>query len=133
MIKDPAAWGRLGAALRNARLRQGMSQRVLAQTAGVSVPAVQSAEAGKVPKGRMPYTLPRIAAALGWPEDAIDRILAGDASPGEETSVQHIVDEQRVGGIITGAIVHHIDGASAPEIRAATEAALEALRREGLI
>lgn len=133
MIKDPEAWKRLGAAVRNARLRQGLSQKVLAQQAGVSVPAVQAVEAGTVPKSRMPQTLPRITAALDWPAGMEDRILAGEAEPGAETSVQHIVDERRVGGIITHAIIHHMDGATAAEIRAATEAALEALRKEGLI
>lgn len=135
MNRDPQAWARLGQALTQARQAQGLSQAEVAARAKVSTASVQSAEYGTVPKSRMPVTLAPIAKSLGWPPGAIDSVLAGGEIPGRwtDTSVQQEVDEERLGEILTNSMVRHMEGATASEIKAATAAALDALRREGLI
>ncbi|MEU7010407.1 helix-turn-helix transcriptional regulator [Streptomyces sp. NPDC046332] len=135
MNRDPKMWARLGKAFAHARQAQGLSQAELAEAAGVSIGSVQSAEAGSVPKARMPYTVPVIAKALGWPPGAVEVVLDGGEVPGGwvDTSVQKQVDDERFGEILTNSMVRHVDGATSAEIKAATRAALDALRREGLI
>ncbi|MFI1524982.1 helix-turn-helix domain-containing protein [Streptomyces griseus] len=136
MNRDPEAWARLGQALRTAREHRGLTQQELGAAADVSGRSVRDAEAGAVPKARMPYTIARIAAALGWPEGAIDAVLDGAAPPGEEwrdVSVQQQVDEERMDGIMTSAMVRAVEHATAAEIRAATRIALDEMRKQGLI
>lgn len=136
MNRDPQSWARLGQALRTAREARSLTQAELGELAGVSSRSVQEAEGGTVPKKRMPYTIARIAAALGWPEGAIDAVLDGAAPPGEgwrDVSVQQQVDEERMDGIMTNAMVRAMEHATAAEIRAATRIALDEMRRQGLI
>lgn len=136
MNRDPKAWARLGHALRAAREARGLTQEDLADLAGVSGRSVQEAEAGTVPKKRMPYTIGRIASALGWPEGAVPAILDGAAPPGGDwrpVSVQAQVDEETATGIITSAMVQASENVTPAEIRKATRLALDALRRHGVI
>ncbi|GGT43679.1 helix-turn-helix domain-containing protein [Streptomyces purpureus] len=135
MNRDPKMWARLGHALAHGRQAQGLSQGELAERANVSIGSVQSAEAGTVPKARMPYTVPAIAKALGWPPGSVDTVLDGGDVPGGwvDAPVQPLIDEERLGEILTNSMVRHMDGATGAEIKAATKAALDALRREGLI
>lgn len=70
-------WARLGAALRTARQHRGLSQKDVARAADVSIVSVLTAEAGRAPKARMPYTIPSIARALGWPAGAVEAVLDG--------------------------------------------------------
>ena len=134
MNRDPQAWARLGQALAGARQSQGLSQAEVAERADVSLKSVQSVEGGTVPKARMPFTIPVIAKTLGWPPGSVEKVLDGGPIPGDwtETSVQKQVDEERLGEILTNSMVRHIS-APTDEIREATKAALDALRREGLI
>jgi DNA-binding XRE family transcriptional regulator len=74
MNRDPEAWARLGQALANTRQAQKLRQEDVAEKAGVSLKSVQSAESGVVPKARMPYTVPAIARAIGWPDGAVDSV-----------------------------------------------------------
>ncbi|MFI1798471.1 helix-turn-helix domain-containing protein [Streptomyces sp. NPDC020379] len=74
-------WPVLGAALRQERERQGLSQQDLAHRANVSVGSVKNAEKGVAPKGRRPYTLTVIANALGWAPSCIDDVLSGMPAP----------------------------------------------------
>lgn len=135
MIRDPQAWTRLSQALAAARKAQGFTQGELADRADVSLGAVQRAEAGTVPKARMPITLHPIARALGWPDGAVDAVLGGAEPPSEyvDVDVQALVDAERVETIISSAMVRSLKGVSSDEIRAATQTALDALRREGLL
>lgn len=136
MNRDPHAWARLGHALRAAREARGLTQPELGELAGVSGRSVQEVEAGTVPKARMPYTIGRIASALGWPEGAVAAVLEGAAPPGgdyQPVSVQAQVDEETAAGIITSALVHATDNVTPAEIREATRLALDALRRHGVI
>lgn len=138
MNRDPDAWARLGRALRTAREQRRLSQEELADLAGVSVGSVQSLEAGTVPKARMPITLPPVAQALGWPAGAPEAVLGGEDPPaadGEWRDVpvpQQLLDEERVAGIMTNAMVRATEHATAAEIRAATRIALDEFRRQGL-
>ncbi|MFD8664476.1 helix-turn-helix domain-containing protein [Streptomyces microflavus] len=137
MDRDPQSWARLGHALRTAREHRSLTQQELGDLAGVSGRSVRDAEAGAVPKARMPYTLSRIAAALGWPEGAVDAVLDGAAPPGEEWRTvpveQQQIDEEQLAGIMTNAMVRATEHATAAEIRAATRMALDELRRQGYL
>lgn len=138
MNRDPHSWARLGQAIAAARKAQSLTQGDLADRAGVSLGAVQRAEAGASPKARMPPTLHPIARALCWPDSAIDSVLDGGDPPDtfEDVDVQPLVDEERAERaetIISGAMVRSLKGASSDEIRAATRLALDALRRDGLL
>lgn len=136
MTRDPDAWARLGQALRTARSHRGLTQRELADLAGVSARAVQDAEGGTVPKKRMPQTLGKIASMLGWPEGGVDAVLDGASPPvpgWKDVSVDQQLAEERVSGILTNAMVRAMSGTPAAEIRAATRMALDELRRAGFI
>lgn len=135
MTRDPQAWARLGGALRESRERQGLTQAELAQRADVSAKSVQDAEAGKVPKSRMPYTLAPIAKALGWPAGSVDSVLAGEDPPGgwRDVRVEVEVEDSRVEAIIANAMVRATDGATGAEIRKAAKIALDDLRRHGYL
>lgn len=135
MNRDPKAWARLGQALAHTRQAQGLRQEDVAERADVSLKSVQAAERGDVPKARMPITLAPIARVIGWPPGAVNSVLEGGDVPGgwADTPVQKLVDEERLGEILTNSMVRNMDGATASEIKAATAAALDALRREGLI
>lgn len=130
---NPEAWARLGRALREARERAGLTQGELAEAAGVSKKSVGDAEAGKVPRSRMPYTLAQIAKALDWPSGAVERVLDGGDPPAGWQSVSVTLDEQAVTGILTNALVRATDNVTAAEIRHATKIAVEELRRHGLL
>jgi len=135
MNRDPHAWARLGRALRSAREHRGLTQQELGEMAGTSGRSVQDAEAGTVPKARMPYTLGRIASALGWPEGAVDAVLEGAAPPGEgwrDVPAQADVEE-RYESILTNAMVRAMEGTPAAEIKKATKIALDEFRRQGLL
>ncbi|MEW2127058.1 helix-turn-helix domain-containing protein [Streptomyces sp. NPDC007259] len=139
MNRDPEAWARLGRALRTAREQRRLSQDELADLAGVSTGSVQSLESGTVPKARVPITLSPVAQALGWPAGAAADVLEGEdppASDGEWRDApvpQQQLDEERVAGIMTNAMVRATEHATAAEIRAATKIALDELRRQGLL
>ena len=135
MNRDPKAWERLGKALRSGRERLGLTQQELASQADVSGRAVQTAELGKVPKARMPFTLAPIARVLGWPPGAIEAVLDGAEPPGgwRDVPAQPQIDAERLGAIITNAMVRATEHATAAEIRAATRIAVEEMRRQGLL
>ncbi|WP_405611174.1 helix-turn-helix domain-containing protein [Streptomyces sp. NBC_01508] len=136
MTRDPKAWARLGQALRSARTHGGLTLADLGNLADVSARAVQDAEAGTVPKARMPPSIGKVAAALGWPEGAVDAVLDGAAPPGagwQDVPVRRQLREEAVAGIITTAMVRAMSGTPAAEIRAATKIALDELRKQGFI
>lgn len=135
MNRDPEGWSRLGQAIATARRTQGLRQEDLAERAGVSLGSVQNAEGGAVPKARMPQTLHPIAKALGWPDDAIDNILAGGAPPGgwADVSAQEHVDVERLEVEMTHAMVRATDGVTTADIKRATKAAMDVLRQHGMI
>ncbi|WP_364701748.1 helix-turn-helix domain-containing protein [Streptomyces ossamyceticus] len=131
--KDPEVWRRLGRALREARERRGWSQEELATAAGVSKGAVQGAEAGRVPKTRMPQTLAPIARALGWPAGSVELVLGGGEPPGGWHDVRVEIADEDVAAVMTNAMVRSIDGATGAEIRQAARLAVEEMRRRGYL
>lgn len=135
MNRDPKAWARLGQAIAQARRAQGLSQGDLADRANVSIGSVQSAEAGNVPKARMPYTVPAIAKAVGWPPGSVEAVLDGAEPPTGWTNVpvQQQVDAEAIEAGMTHAMVRASNGATAAEIKAAVQAGMDELRRQGLI
>ncbi|MEV8354665.1 helix-turn-helix domain-containing protein [Streptomyces niveus] len=136
MTRDPEAWARLGKALRTARARRGLTQQDLADLAGVSARSVSDAEGGTVPKARMPQSIDKIAAALGWPEGGVAALLEGaapEAGGWQDVPVRQHLAEERVEGILTSAMVRAMSGTPAAEIRAATKIALDELRKQGFI
>ncbi|MFE9363725.1 helix-turn-helix domain-containing protein [Streptomyces sp. NPDC006978] len=136
MNRDPQSWARLGRALRTAREHRGLTQQELGELAGTSARSVQEAEGGAVPKSRMPYTIGRIASALGWPEGGVDAVLEGEAPPGDswqDVPVQPRPDEAQWAGIMTNAMVRAMKDTPSGEIRKATELALDELRRQGYL
>lgn len=135
MNRDPHAWARLGQAIQQTRLAQRLNQSQLAERAGVSLASVQNAEAGKPPKGRMPYTLPPIVAALGWPAGAIDTILNGGDPPGgwADVPAQSHLDPGLIESVITQAMVRATHGTTSSEIREAVKIAVDALREAGVL
>lgn len=68
---------RIGLAVRQRRKALGLSQQRLAGKAGVSTTTIQNAENGRFDE--LPYTLPKIADALGT---TLATLIAGDASSG---------------------------------------------------
>ncbi|NUQ95324.1 MAG: transcriptional regulator [Streptomyces sp.] len=135
MNRDPEAWATLGRALTRARQAQGLTQDELAKHAGVSTASVQSAEAGKVPKARMPYTVPAIATALGWSPGSVEAVLAGAEPPGgwKDVPVQALIDAERLETILAGAMVRATDNVTPAEIKKATKIALDEMRRQGWV
>jgi len=80
--RDPESWKRLGSALRAERQRQGLSREELAAKADVSPRSIQSAESGRVPQGRRPFTLDAIERALDWAVGSVDSVLEGGEPTG---------------------------------------------------
>ncbi|MCP9205559.1 helix-turn-helix domain-containing protein [Streptomyces sp. NEAU-Y11] len=132
MNRDPQAWARLGRALKSAREHRGLSQAELATAADVSARSVQDAEGGKVPKARVPYTLARVAEALGWPAGAVDSVLDGGPIPGGWEDVPALAASD-VETILSQAMVRATNNVTAAEIRAATKIAVDELRRRGVV
>lgn len=127
---EPEAWARLGRALRQDRQQRGFTQRKLAALANVSVPALADAEGGRVPKSRMPYSLAKIAAALGWPAGSVEEVLGG-APPPRDWTVG--LAPSMVEKVLTQAIVQATSAVTAAEIRTAVAIALHEFRDAGML
>lgn len=82
-------WQRLGRLLRAERQRQALSRENLAAKAKVSARSIQSAESGRVPKSRRPFTLDAIERALGWPFGTVDHVLGGGDPPLDVATSAH--------------------------------------------
>ncbi|MEW2421287.1 helix-turn-helix transcriptional regulator [Streptomyces nigra] len=78
VTRDPEAWARLGAKIRERRESMGMSRRQLSERAGVSEKSIQVAEDGRTPRARWPQSLRLIERALHWEPDSMLRILEGE-------------------------------------------------------
>jgi transcriptional regulator with XRE-family HTH domain len=75
-------WGRLAAAIAEARRARGWNQENLAKAAGVGRSTVQNLEgAGGYQYKRLPSSSAQIERALGWPEGTMAAILNGGEAP----------------------------------------------------
>lgn len=135
MNRDPQAWARLGAALARARQAKGLTQEEVAERADCSIASVQSAESGRVPKARMPYTVTQVATALGWPAGTVEAVLDGADPPGgwKDVPVQALLDAEQVETIFAGAMVRATTSTTPAEIKKAVRIALDEMRRQGLV
>jgi transcriptional regulator with XRE-family HTH domain len=77
VTRDPEAWARLGAKIRERRETMGLSRRQLSESAGVSEKSIQTAEEGRTPRARWPQSLRLIEYALHWAPGSMVRILEG--------------------------------------------------------
>lgn len=86
-------WNRLGEQIRRARRRGRLSQEDLASRAQVSKRTIGHYENGRVPEGAaIPDGYYKVADALGWTADSIDRVLQGGepaADKGNPSAVEH--------------------------------------------
>ncbi len=112
-----APFGQFGRMVREARLRQDMSQQDLARLAGVNASSVSRAEAGVVRPSE--ETVERLAKALGLDPDRC-RLAAGYA-PKSANALERTLAASRRDGYETPL---------SPEVKKAVELILEELRRE---
>ncbi|MFB7910223.1 helix-turn-helix transcriptional regulator [Kitasatospora sp. NPDC056076] len=109
-------WGRLGRAMKAARVDCGMTQDDLARVVGVGLSTVQTLERGSRSYAKVNATHKAIAKAVGWTEDSIEAVLAGgnptvrgwhgDTKPGdiEDGEVDELLDDltERVRAALLG-------------------------------
>lgn len=87
-------WTNVGALLKAQREHLRMTQKDLADAANLSIAIVQMLEAGRKDSYRG-TTLAAISAALRWPTDAIERLLAGeDPETFDDTPALEIVENE---------------------------------------
>ena len=92
MNSSPAS--RLGAAVREARLRAELSQRRAAERAGVNLITWRAVEHAN--RSAQPLTLGRVEQCLGWPEGTAQVILDGGNPPDANELVTDTDDNRLV-------------------------------------
>jgi transcriptional regulator with XRE-family HTH domain len=110
--------------IREHREAAGLSRRALAEIAGVSEKSIQVAEEGRVPRGRMPQSLPAIERALGWMSGSHLNILKNEAwlriAPAEDGEVG--LEESapkgaaKVSAVRSGGVQHVVSNSHDPEL-----------------
>ncbi|MFD8919426.1 helix-turn-helix transcriptional regulator [Streptomyces sp. NPDC059569] len=125
----------LGRAVKEARTRRGMTQNQLSDAAGVSRATLQNLERG----GHIrQLNLAKIETLLGWAQGSGQAILDGASGPieavplGSGTAITSIPEGDLLQAIV-GAMVAVADTMTASEIREVARAAVEELRRRGLV
>ncbi|MFF0080250.1 multiprotein-bridging factor 1 family protein [Streptomyces canus] len=93
VTRDPEAWARLGAKIREKREAMGLSRRQLSEEAGVSEKSIQTAEEGRTPRARWPQSLRLIENALRWEHGSMERILEG-GEPDPVLDLFSLVDDE---------------------------------------
>ncbi|MGH9021598.1 MAG: helix-turn-helix domain-containing protein [Acidimicrobiia bacterium] len=87
----------LAAALTSGMADAGLGQKELAERANVSTATLRKLAGGSAGSYR-PQTLARVARALGWPSDALSRLLEG--SSGEPTIAPPAPRHDEVGQLV---------------------------------
>lgn len=87
----------LAASLTAGMADAGLGQKELAERANVSTATLRKLAGGSAGSYR-PQTLARVARALGWPSDALSRLLEGSAS--EPTIAQPAPRHDEVGQLV---------------------------------
>lgn len=77
MTDDDDRWVAVGEAVRLRREDLGMTQVELATASGVSEPTIRVLERPRGARKFRRRTLRDLARALRWPDDAVERVLAG--------------------------------------------------------
>ncbi|RPK56184.1 anaerobic benzoate catabolism transcriptional regulator [Streptomyces sp. ADI96-02] len=126
----------LGRAVREARIRQGMTQTQLAEVAGVSRATLQNLERG----GRLrSLNLVKIESVLGWAPGSVQALLEGGApSPIEEMpeavgASSVTLSEEELAQAVTSAMVATVDTVTAAEIREVARRMVEDLKQRGIL
>jgi transcriptional regulator with XRE-family HTH domain len=87
-------WAKLATAIRAAREARGLTQPQLADLAGISEGSVQNLESGK-PRSRMPQTLAKVEAHLGWQAGSGRAVLdGGEPIAAPATAAAHQDDDR---------------------------------------
>lgn len=89
-------WKAVGDCVRTRRVELRLRQEDAAEVAGISIATWRLLEGG-VREGYRNSTKVAVAQALRWPQDAIDRLLAG-ASPGALTQEAEATEAKLAGG-----------------------------------
>lgn len=130
-------WMRLAKAVRQAREAAGMTQVDLADKAGIAEGSVQNLEAGRT-RNRIPQSLAKVEAALGWAAGSGVAILDGAAGPvtmesiGGGRAIARIPTEEAEGAV-KDALLAVADNLTAREIRELSTAIIEELKGRGLL
>jgi hypothetical protein len=90
---DPRAWKAVGEAVKAQRgALDQMTQKELHVAARVGISVISELENGVIIRDRAPGTLARLSEALRWPENYLDDILNGHATPGSAAPEQAVGD-----------------------------------------
>ncbi|MEU0354931.1 helix-turn-helix transcriptional regulator [Streptomyces cyaneofuscatus] len=126
----------LGRAVREARVRQGMTQTQLAEVAGVSRATLQNLERG----GKLrSLNLVKIESVLGWAPGSVQALLEGGApSPIEKMpevvgASSAALSEEELAQAVTSAMVATVDTVTAAEIREVARRMVEDLKQRGIL
>lgn len=92
----PTDWERVAETVKRRRVERGLSQRAAAQAAGLSPTTWGSLELHH--QRLEPLSRPKIARALGWTPDSLDRILAG-GEPEDDGSGPPRSTEERLNAV----------------------------------
>lgn len=128
---------RLAQAIRQARQAAGMTQVDLANKAGIAEGSVQNLESGRT-RNRIPQSLAKVEAALGWAVGSGVSILRGAAGP---VTVEPIGGGQMIAripageaeGAVKDALLAVADNLTAREIRELSAAIVEELKGRGIL
>jgi transcriptional regulator with XRE-family HTH domain len=124
----------LGRAVRDARVRLGMTQNQLSDAAGLARATVQKLERGE---GVRSVSLAKIEKTLGWAAGSSQAILDGAGAPVEISPVGAgivlaKVPEAVMEQAVASALVAVVDTMTASEIRDVSRRAMDELRQRGL-
>jgi transcriptional regulator with XRE-family HTH domain len=130
-------WKRLATAIKTAREAAGMTQRDLAEKAGIAVGSVQNLESGQA-RARMPQSLAKIEKALSWAGGSGVAILDGASGPvliSNEGDGHYIakIPLDELSDAITSSAIAVTDNLTAREIRELSKAIIDELNGRGLL
>lgn len=130
-------WERLAKAVKQAREAASMTQKDLAKAAEISEGSVQNLEAGYA-RTRIPQSLAKVEAALGWAAGSGVAILQGATGPvtiSNEGGGLYIakIPEDELNEAITMSAIAVNDNLTAREIRDLSQKIIEELKGRGLL
>lgn len=131
-------WERLAKAIKQAREAAGMTQKDLAKRAEVSEGSVQNLEDSNRRPIRIPQSLAKVEAALGWAAGSGVAILQGAAGPvtrepiGGNIVIAKLPEDELHEAITMSAIAVN-DNLTAREIRELSQKVIEELKERGLL
>lgn len=131
-------WERLAKAIKQAREAAGMTQKDLAKRAEVSEGSVQNLEDPNRRPTRIPQSLAKVEAALGWAVGSGVAILQGATGPvtwepiGGNVVIAKLPEDELHEAITMSAIAVN-DNLTAREIRELSQKIIEELKERGML